>query len=396
MIALLLAASVAAAPCAPRLEGISTPTGAFATDGTLWMAWVDGPHVCVGASKDRGATFASAVAVNAEPEPIDANGEARPKLALSPKGDIYVSYTRKLAKLYTGEIRFSRSTDGGRTFSSPMRVGGDEIASGRFDTLAVAPDGAVYLFWIAEVRRDEPPSEEGKQPTAASEHAGGHGHHAPASLYAAISTDGGATFPEVRPLKNNVCECCRLASAVDGATPVLMWRDIMDGGVRDHALARISDLKAPTIARATDDGWEIAGCPHAGPALASSDGLLHLAWFTGAGAHGAGTFYRRSADGGRTFSTPLRMGGDHGTARPTVSASGRNVWVAWREALDEETSGVFAMHSADAGGTWTKAREIARTRGDSDHPLLLVRGDDAYLSWLSKSDGYRLLLLPRD
>jgi hypothetical protein len=360
--------------------GASTPTAAFAADGTLWLAWVDGTTVYVGASKDLGVSFASAVPVNPEPEPIDANGEARPKIAVGSKGEVYVSYTRKLAKPYTGEIRFSRSTDGGRTFAAPITVNDDGLATGhRFDALSVAPNGDVHLVWI-DKREGERAAESGVK-------------YEGAALYEAVSTDGGATFQKNRKLKDNVCECCRLAVAWDGATPVLFLRDLMDGGVRDHSLARIDDGKSPTFVRATDDGWEIAGCPHAGPALAAGDGVLHLAWFTGAGTHGSGTFYRRSTDDGRTFDEPMRLGGARGTGRPQVLAAGRVVWVTWREAVDDETSAVFAVRSDDAGATWSKPREVARTRGESDHPLLLARGEAGYVSWYSKADGYRVIAL---
>jgi len=387
MIALVFMAALAAgapappAAAGPRPDSSTTPTAAFAPDGTLWLAWVDGPHVHAGASKDGGATFVSAVAVNPEAEPIDANGEARPKIAIGAKGEVYVSYTRKLAKPYTGEIRFSRSTDGGRSFSPPVTVNDDGLATGhRFDTLAVAPNGDVHLVWID--KRD------GEAAAARGDAYEG------AALYDAVSIDGGATFAKNRKLKDHVCECCRLALAWDGGVPVLLLRDLMDGGVRDHALARLDGAKAATFARATDDGWEIAGCPHAGPSLAAgSGGVLHLAWFTGAGTRGSGTFYRRSTDGGRSFTAPMRLGGERGTGRPHVLAQGEAVWVSWREALDDTTSAVFAIRSSDAGATWSAPREVARTRGDSDHPLLVAHGEAAYLSWFSKADGYRLLPL---
>jgi hypothetical protein len=52
------------------------------------------------------------------------------------------------------------------------------------------------------------------------------------------------------------------------------------------------------------------------------------------------------------------------------------------------------MRSDDAGLTWSGARALARTSGNSDHPLLVARGIVAFLSWFTAGDGYRLVPVP--
>jgi len=350
--------------------GGAVATTAIAPDGTVWVARTEEGYVLVNASRDLGRTFSPPVRVNPEPEKIDANGEARPKVALGPEGEVFVSYTRRLDKPYTGEVVFSRSTDGGKTFSPPVRVMDAALASGRFDLLAVAPKGEVHVFFI------------------------GRGETKEAALYHVVSTDRGRTFGASVNVKSNVCECCRLAVAWDGETPIVFWRDMVAGGVRDHCVARLdSDAKEPTVARATDDGWEIAACPHHGPALAiGTGGVQHFAWFTGEGRRGKGAFYRRSTDGGTTFSAPVRLGGDD-AGHPDVLARGTVVWAAWKEPRAGDTTVVVAMRSDDAGVTWSKPAEIARTPKGSDHPLLVAHGDEAFLSWMTQDEGLRLLPL---
>jgi hypothetical protein len=34
---------------------------------------------------------------------------------------------------------------------------------------------------------------------------------------------------------------------------------------------------------------------------------------------------------------------------------------------------------------------LSRTTGDSDHPFLLARATDAFLSWFTAKEGYRLI-----
>jgi hypothetical protein len=363
----------------PRAATSSVPSAAFAADGTLWLAWVDGGRVVAASSKDLGKTFSPPAAVSRAGEAIDANGEARPKIAVGPKGDVYVSYTRKGQRPFTGDIRFSRRLADG-AFAEPVTVNDDGIVTGhRFDTLAVAPSGEVRLVWI-DKRDLEAAKGEG-------------GAYDGAALYQAVSTDGGRTFAPNSKIKDGICECCRLAVAWDGATPLLLWRDILEGGVRDHSIARLDGAGPPAVRRATDDGWRIDGCPHHGPALAvGAGGTWHLGWFTGEGKRGAGTFYRRSADQGRSFSEPIRLGAA-GAGRPTLLADGKTVRLAWKEPLDDATV-VRAMRSEDDGQTWSEPRELARTRGNSDHPLLIGRGGEGFLSWFTAQEGYRLVPVP--
>ena len=379
---LILAEQAAAAAPASLGSGmpasVSVPTAAFAPDGRLWAVWVDPSGVYAGSSRDLGRTFAPPVRVSSDGESIDANGEARPKLALGPRGEVYVSYTRKGQSPFTGDIRFARRLPDGR-FSTPITVNDDGLLTGhRFDTLAVSPKGAVHLAWID--KRDLEHAKEKGLP------------YEGAALYEAVSTDGGRSFGANRKIKEGICECCRLAFAWDGETPVLLWRDILAGGVRDHSIARLEEGRQPVIERATDDGWRIDGCPHHGPALAvGRDGTWHMAWFTGEGKRGGGLFYQRSADGGRSFSEPMQLASGH-ASHPAVLAIGTTVWLAWKD-TDGDTTVVRTLHSDDGGAHWSAPRVAARTRGASDHPLLVARREAAFLSWLASDEGYRLIEL---
>jgi hypothetical protein len=43
--------------------------------------------------------------------------------------------------------------------------------------------------------------------------------------------------------------------------------------------------------------------------------------------------------------------------------------------------------------TWSAPRVAAKTTDASDHPILLNDGHHAYLSWMTKVDGYKFLPL---
>jgi hypothetical protein len=356
------------------------PTPAFDAKGRLLVAFVEGDHVYVARSADGGKTFANAVRVNPQPEKVDSNGEGRPKVAVGERGRVYVTYTQRLAKPFTGHIRFSRSTDGGRTFGRPITIDDDGTVTGhRFDALGVGPKGEVYVAWID------------KRDLDAAQAAGRK--YSGAALYYAVSRDGGRTFSRNVKLKDEVCECCRLAFDFDRGAPVILWRDILPGGIRDHSLMRLLPEASATPRRASVDDWKIEGCPHHGPTLAvDAKGTYHLAWFT-AGTRAQGLLYAQSRDEGRTFSTPFRFGSAETSRHPALVVAGSRLYLAWKESVPEGGYAVRVLTSTDGGTSWSAARDAARTAGGSDHPLLLARDGAAYLSWFTEREGYRLLPL---
>lgn len=350
---------------------------AFDAHGRLWRAQVDNGRLFIGHSTDRGTTFTAPVAVNAEPERIAADGENRPKLAFGKNGDLYVSWTRSGAQPFSGDVRFSRSLDGGQTFSVPVTVNDDHAPiSHRFDALTVTPDGRVHVLWLD--KRDSAAAQaRGKKYTGIS-------------LYHAVSTDRGASFAANRKLADHTCECCRIALATDtDGTPVAVWRHVFGKNIRDHALLRL-DAK-PVVQRVTHEGWAIDACPHHGPALAiATDGARHLAWYTGAAGQ-SGLYYARAAGRAAPFTPPLAFGNNDAQAgHPALFVQGATVHLAWKE-FDGTQSLIRAMSSRDGGKSWSAVQTLATSRSRADRPQLVGNGATIYLAWYTADEGLRLI-----
>jgi hypothetical protein len=171
-----------------------------------------------------------------------------------------------------------------------------------------------------------------------------------------------------------------------------VFRNIFEGGVRDHAVITFADGATPGEPRrvAVDD-WQIAACPHHGPSLAiSQNGTYHVTWFTNGKAR-KGLFYAHSRDGGKSFSAPSAIGdAKQAPSRPFVLAGPHGLTMTWKE-FDGEKTSVKVMTSGDDGESWSKPRTIAETADASDHPLLVTDGRHSYLSWMTKADGYRFI-----
>lgn len=351
-------------------------TADFDEKGRLWLAAIHGEHLYVSYSDDRGMTRSAPVRVNTEPESILGDGENRPKIIVR-QGVVYISYTRGLAKPMSGDIRFSRSTDGGKSFSAPLTVNDNhEIIGHRFDSMAVNSSGHIYIAWL-DKREQSAAEKKGEKYNGSA-------------VYYAISDDGGESFRRNLKIADHVCECCRTAMSVDtDEIPVVAWRNIYGANYRDHALVRLDGKMMPL--RLSHENWNIAACPHHGPSLSiARDGTYHAAWFSNAPER-HGLFYAHSTDRGKTFSRTLNFGNfEAQAAHPYVLSLGSSVYLAWKE-FDGQSTGIFGMNSADGGKSWSAPGKLASTSDVSDSPMLIADGERAYLSWNTKNEGFRLI-----
>ena len=352
-------------------------TATFDANGRLWLASVKDGHVMVSHSDDQGKTYSAPVPVNPEQEYVAADGENRPKILVAGNGNIYVSYTRALETPYAGDIRFSRSLDGGKSFSVPVTINDNlDPITHRFESMGINGRGQIYIAWLD--KRD-----------AVVAHKKG-GKYSGIAVYYTVSDDEGKSFRPNVKAADHTCECCRVAMGIDADDyPVVAWRHIYDTNIRDHALVKLDGKMAPL--RLSHESWDIAACPHHGPSLSiAKDGIYHAAWFSNAPER-HGLFYAYSTDQGKTFSSPLNFGNfEAQPAHPYVLSLGSRVYLAWKE-FDGESTGIFGMHSGDSGKSWSAPIRLAATSDISDSPLLIGSHGRAYLSWNTRKEGYRLI-----
>jgi hypothetical protein len=356
----------------------ATPT--FAPDGTLWLAWAANGVVSVAHSADLGRTFSTPVAVNPKPLDLDWGPDSRPSIAVDRADRVFVAFARFRNSKFDGEVLFSRSLDGGNSFATPTPITNNP-ESQRFQTLALDADGSLFAAWLD--KRDRVPA------MARGE------KYVGAGLAFAWSTDHGASFSAATIAQDNTCECCRLGAGFAGpGRPVIAFRNVFGGTVRDHAVTTFLNPQKPgPIYRISVDDWKIDACPHQGPTLAiTPNGTYHVAWFT-EGSVRQGLFYASSSDGGRSFTQPMPIGDPkRNPARPYLLSADQALWLVWKE-FDGQSTTVSLMKSRDDGQTWSAPEVVARTDDASDHPLLVSDGRQVFLSWQTRAEGYRLIAL---
>jgi hypothetical protein len=355
----------------------ATATAAFDNKGVLWITWVNNDHIYVQSSPDKGVTFTTPVKVNAIAEPVAAKGENRPKIKLDNKGNIYLTWDQNLDKKHSTYVRFSRSADGGQHFSEPVTVNDNlEIIRHRLNSMAIGKNGEIFIAW-QDARDIEQAKKAGKEFKGLS-------------LYYTWSDDGGKHFHSNKSIADHACECCRIDTAIaQDNTPVIAWRHIFEGKIRDHAIIKFKDWKTPgPVNRLSHENWEIDACPHHGPGLSISDNdVYHAVWFSNSDTK-QGLFYAYSINSGQSFSKPANFG-NAGASHPHVLALSQQVAIAWQE-FDGKNNIIQVMKSADEGKTWSTPEVIAQTTEMIDEPFLVSDGQNIYLSWQALQLGYQL------
>ena len=108
-----------------------------------------GGEIFFATSKDGGRTFSAPLNLS-NSQAGDGKGRLEEKiwdngsldLARGPRGELYAAWTE-----YEGALWLRRSDDGGKSFARAVRIGGTRERPARGPSVAVAPDGDVYVAW---------------------------------------------------------------------------------------------------------------------------------------------------------------------------------------------------------------------------------------------------------
>ena len=327
---LLISSAVAAAQAhqhgsSPSGDGNFNPYVASDGRGGFYLAYIHrangSTNVMLRHSTD-GKVFSDPVRVNDRDGDAAVRNENPPKVAVSHGGDVFVCWANERAR-WKGDIRFARSTDGGKSFSKAITLNSDaggEPTGHAFQSVAIDKSGRIYVAWIDE--RNKRASDRG------------------AEIWMSTSNDGGKTFSRDRKILSDVCECCRTNIQVDGDGRLfLAYRTVPATGpmYRDIVVARsLNGGKSFTPVRVNADNWEINACPVTGPGLCvGRDGKLTVIWFTGGGRQGL--YYATSGDGGASYSPSVLLETSQNLGKHAQAAAlpdGR-IFIVWDEKAEK-------------------------------------------------------------
>ena len=203
------------------------------------------------------------------------------------------------------EIYYKRSSDGGATWGSDVRLTYDPNGKG-YASVAVS-DSNVHVLWLDY--RDGLYSE----------------------IYYKRSTDMGATWEPDSRLTNDPAPSSYPCVAVSGSTIHVVWTDGRNGSSGEIYYKRSTDrgIVWEPDTRLTYDpatSWY--------PSIAASGFQVHMVWWDNRDSNFE-IYYMRSTDGGGAWEPSVRLTNDPDTSRgPHIAISGSRVHVVWMDHRD--------------------------------------------------------------
>jgi len=372
-----------------------TVTSAFAPNGDLWRLWSQSQALYYQVSTDNGVKFSASKRIPIADEKISARNENRPKIAFDNNQGVYLSWAMPRERKYTADIRFSFSSDYGKSFSAPITLNDDGLLTGHsFNEMVVNEQGDVSIVWLdgrlKEINKNETNNGSAifmatanmkKSPTDFSDRA----------LVNQVSVNNTLVNHSFvnKEVVNGTCVCCRLAIDYNSkGNLAILWRHIYGDNIREFALTTLNEQKIPY--QVSYDHWKINGCPHQGGALSiDDDNRYHLVWFN-QGDKGKGIFYANSDNAGETLTAPLAVGEQAAqAAHPHMSEQNGIVDIVWLQFTGKEHQ-LWHQRSGDKGNKFTAAQIIATAKNGADRPFIVHKEGKSYVSWQRFQQGHWL------
>jgi hypothetical protein len=339
------------------LQMVLDPAGNV--DLLWWTHASDGSRVAVFFSRsgDGGLTFSA-------PKNLSPNfggiQSFSPQLAVDGSGHIDIAWSDFVNP---GYLYFIRSTDEGASFSAAVNVwtavAGDLIGL----RTATGPKGQVYLFWSKEIVGQ-------------------------CDVLFSRSLDGGVTFSSAAQLSNDPGQCSKSpVPLVDSSGNIdVVWT------TQSVIFSRSTDEGATFSAPTSVSGTMTFFLVHEDARIAvEPSGEIEVVW--SAELAGNTVFFARSANLGATFSTPsilsippgpnVRSGA--GGAVIDVDPSGK-ISVAWEDdglASFSGNSDIFFRRSTDPGGPFSNPVNLSNTpnQGEVSPQIAADSQGNAYVVW---------------
>ena len=270
---------------------------------------------------------------------------------------------------YAYDVKITQSNDDGQTWSPAVRPHDDgTLTEHGFVSMLPWPDGRLLAVWL-----------DGRNM------AGGHGSGGAMTLRTATLDRDGNRYDELA-LDQRVCDCCPTSAARTPNGAVVVYRDRSDDEQRDIAIIRLNQEGWSTPRLVHEDGWQIAGCPVNGPAVAAAEARVAVAWFTAA-QDTPRVKVAFSTDEGVTFGPPTTVDDGRPVGRvDVVVLPGGDALVSWIEKTDDDAEiRVRRVHPDGTAAPSITAAPTSAARA-SGFPHLARRGPEVYLVWTDAAD----------
>jgi hypothetical protein len=335
--------------------------------GTIYVVWEDqagsSSNILFSLSSDQGVTFSAPRNVSGT-----SGSSSNPMIFVDAQGGINVVWVNDAPG--NDDIFFSRSADGGGSFSAPVNVSHD-AADSLSPQLAVDSSGNISVVWESD--------------------------STPFGVLYSHSTNGGTSFSSPLDLATNTGGSfgAQIGVGADGSINVV-WEDDSSSG------ANIS------FSRSTDKGNSFSppqtlstnlGNSTEAQIVLDASGNIYVVWADSTSGR-FDIFLSRSTDQGATFSSPTNLSNGPANslhAQIGVDATG-GVYVVWQEnvAADSNNRDIFLARSSDSGANFMAPTNLSNNLGNSTNARIAVDATGAVnVSWQDTTPGLANIFFAR-
>jgi hypothetical protein len=314
-----LTAPAAPTPSTPLLlghasisQGYGDPVVATDAAGNVDVAWVNADGVYFTRSTDGGTTFSTPTKIPSDLS-LTLNADDDIQIGLDANGNIDLLWRQVLTATSTAPSNFfSRSSDGGAAFSTPVNLS-TTTAPAR---LSVQPAGLIVVTWFDQSTSN----------LIAETSANGVTFSGPVTVWTASGT----------PMD--------LSAGVGPQGQIYaFWTQMISAANCSILFSQSADAMNFTAAKSIS--VNSGSCNQTATSLVDTAGNLAVAW----DADGTSLFFSRSADAGANFSSPVSVptSAQPNTQHLAVGPDG-TIYIVW----ETQTSTLFS-HSVDNGATFS-------------------------------------------
>lgn len=256
------------------------------------------------------------------------------------------------------QVEISLSKDGGTTWGQPQIQHADwSLVQHGFESMWPAGQAGLAVIWL-----------DGRAYGSAGDEALG----APDAmqLRATLLTSD-AMLGDDLAIDLQACSCCQTSFAATGDGTILAaYRDRTEGEIRDISVARL-----------TNDGWELSCCPVNGPVIDADGEITAVAWLTGANDLAA-VKVAFSEDGGRNFDAPVRIDQGNRVGRVDLEMlDDGTALVSWGEWSAGKEALYLCWVHRDAGGSAMELLAANSAGASVNFPHIAGLARDIHLAW---------------
>lgn len=343
-----------------------TPQAAVDSSGTIYMAWEDdtasNSNILFSRSTDGGATFSTPINLS------NTSGYSfAPRITTGTAGNVYVTWQDDTPG--NTVIMFSHSTNAGVSFSTPINLSNGSADSSS-QQIAVDSTGNIYVVWENDTLN--------------------------LGIFFSHSTDGGATFSAPALLSTNPSGSMspQIATGLSGTLSVV-WEDDANAA-SDISFSHSSDSGA-TFSVPESLSLHTGNSTNAQLALDAS-GNIDIIWENDSRGN-FDVFFSRSSDNGATFSAPTDISNGSGTAQNGLIGLDPkgNIYLVWQDGTAPGANpDIFFALSGDGGVTFSTPLNISNNSGISEAPFLTIdAGANIDVAWQDNSSGNQDIFFSR-